>query len=118
MRIFILLLVGGCALYGQGHFRRRPLFELDNSAKRKLVEKVLTLKSGDSFQTITNVLGTPSFNSMTNAESYKAVGGFLRYDALVVSSYTGLSRVNDELIYLWLDSSNRLTRIEMFVTLR
>ena len=118
MRIFLLLLLGACALFGQVQVGRRPLFELDNSAKRKLVEKVLTLKTGDSFQTITNTLGVPSFNSMTNAEAYKAMGGFLRYDALVVSSYAGLSRANDELIYMWLDNSNRLTRIEMCITLR
>jgi hypothetical protein len=118
MRIFILLVVGACAVYGQSIAGRRPLFELDNSAKRKLVEKVLTLKRGDSYQTITNALGTPCFNSMTNAEAYKAVGGFLRYDALVVSSYTQLDRAFDELTYIWLDSSNRLTRIEMCITLR
>jgi hypothetical protein len=116
MRIFILLLLGACAIYGQDHFRRKPSFELDNSAKRKLVEKALALKSGDSFETITNALGTPSFDSMASPGPRKS-GGFLRYDALIWRATALVSGI-DEFIYFHLNDSNRLRKIEISITLQ
>jgi outer membrane protein assembly factor BamE (lipoprotein component of BamABCDE complex) len=37
-----------------------PSVSLDVPTKRKLVEKALTLKAGDTFQTVTNTLGQPT----------------------------------------------------------
>jgi len=59
--LILLLVVAAVAALAQGIMRKYPpSVSLDVPTKRKLVEKALTLKAGDSLQTVTNTLGKPT----------------------------------------------------------
>ena len=45
--------------------------ESSSHAKRALVEKALALNAGDSYQTVTNRLGAPTFNTKHQNKSGK-----------------------------------------------
>ena len=59
--ILLLLVVAAVAAMAQGIMHKNsPSVSLDVPTKRKIIEKALTLKAGDSFQTVTNTLGQPT----------------------------------------------------------
>src|SRR5580765_8366908 len=68
---FLLLLVAAAAAaaLAQGVNHRTPQsVNLDVPTKRKIVDKALTLRAGDSFQTVTNALGKPTTDTNYGAD--------------------------------------------------
>jgi hypothetical protein len=90
--------------------------ELGTKAKRTLVDKALTLKAGDSYQTVTNRLGIPTYNTRHQNKNGSWIGRSLKYDFH--------SRGSDELegaftesVVIFLDGHDRLRYITLKVTL-
>jgi hypothetical protein len=96
---------------------KKPAFQLAASAKRTLVEKALTLKRGDSYESVTNVLGKPTFDqSLDRKEDGRNIGRGLSYYAVVWEA--GLVNVlHDELVVVHLDECGRLKSVYFKVTL-
>jgi hypothetical protein len=96
---------------------QHPSFELDASAKRKLVERAATLKVGDSFQTVTNALGVPTVDQrLARKESSRVIGRSLKYYAVIWER--GLvNELHDELVDVMLDEKNRVRSVRIKVTL-
>src|SRR5258707_758548 len=96
---------------------KRPFFQLDAQAKRPLVEKATTLKPGDSFQSITNKLGTPTHDQqLARKETGSIIGRSLSYYAVIWKA--GLvNKLHDELVDVWLDDRDRVRSVHIRVTL-
>ena len=96
---------------------QRPYFKLTPSAKRLLVEKALTLKQGDPYQSATNALGKPTFDqSLNRKEDGRNIGRSLSYCAVIWES--GLvNELEDELISVCLDENGRVSAVLIKVTL-
>ena len=99
------------------HAEQQPSFQLDTSAKRKLVEKALALKVGDSFQTVTNALGkATSDQTGTTKESGRFISRSLKYYAVIWER--GLvNELHDELVDVTLDEKDRVRSVRIRVTL-
>ena len=96
---------------------QHPSFQLSASAKRKLAEKAITLKAGDSFQTVTNTLGTASFDQpLLGKDSREIVGRELRYFAVIWHSGPADEQQN-ELVDVTLDKSGRVRSVYIRMTL-
>jgi hypothetical protein len=95
-----------------------PSFHLDVAAKRKLVEKALTLRAGDTFATITNALGNPTLDQVlfVNKEG-RSVDRRLRYN-IVIWERDKFDEALDEFITLSLGEGDRLQGFRINVTLR
>lgn len=113
MKTLALLLV---LLATVAHAEQQPSFRLDASAKRKLVEKAMALKVGDSFQTVTNALGKPTYDQIGRTkESGRFISRSLTYYAVI----WGRSPVNellDELVAVTLDEQDRVRSVRIRVT--
>lgn len=110
--LFVLLLVT------TARAEQHPSFQLDASAKRKLVEKATALKVGDSFQTVTNALGAPTFGQkLTRKEGDRTIGRSLKYYAVIWER--GLvNELRDELVDVTLDDKDRVRSVHIRVTLQ
>ena len=96
---------------------QHPSFQLDTSAKRKLVVKTTTLKVGDTFKTVTNVLGVPTFDQkLTHKENGRIFGRSLSYYA-VIWERDLVNEFHDELVVVTLDENDRVRSIRIKVTL-
>ena len=97
--------------------QQHPSLQLDASAKRKLVEKATALKVGDSFETVTNALGTPTFDQkLARRKSSRVVGRSLKYYAVIWER--GLvNELHDELVDITLDERDRVRSVRIRVTL-
>jgi len=105
--LLFLLVAAAAAALAQGITHRNPpSVSLDGPTKRKLVEKALTLRAGDSFQTATNTLGTPTTN--TN------YGGDFHYLDYHMQAWQR-ERVDDsreaEYVRVRVDQSNRVVSV-------
>lgn len=100
-----------------GRTEQHPSFQLEASAKRKLVEQAMALKIGDSFQTVTNALGTPTFDQkLARKESSRTIGRSLKYYAVIWER--GLvNELHDELVDITLDERDRVRSVRIRVTL-
>jgi len=96
---------------------KHPSFQLDAKAKRLLVEKAAALKPGDSYQSVTNRLGTPTYDkALARKEDSKVIGRSLKY--YVVRWETGLvNEHHDELVDVFLDERDRVRSVSIRVTL-
>jgi len=92
-----------------------PVFTLDEGAKHRLVEKALTLKAGDSFQTITNTLGRPS-RDQKFPDPAGPISRILRYD--ILTWYTNASHPWDQYIEIPLRQGERLEDVRINVILK
>ena len=97
--------------------QQHPSFQLDAFTKRKLVEKATALKVGDSFQTVTNALGTPAFDQMlARKESSRIIRRSLKYYAVIWER--GLvNELRDELVDITLDERDRVRSVRIRVIL-
>ena len=111
LALFTLLLVT------TARAEQHPSFQLDASAKRKLVERATALKVGDSFQTVTNTLGAPTFDQkLARKESSRVIGRSLKYYAVIWER--GLvNELHDELVDVTLDEHDRVRSVRITVTL-
>jgi len=101
--LFLLVLVAvGVLAQGITH-KRPPQVTLDAPTKRKLVEKAVTLKAGDSFQTVTNALGKP-----TTDTNYGDDWHILEYH---IQIWEGAYGEDAEFLKIRLDKSNRVISI-------
>ena len=114
MKTLVLFLV---VLATVAHADQQPSFQLDASAKRKLVEKAIALNLGDSFQTVTNALGKPTYDHTGRTkESGRFVSRTLSYYAVIWER--GLvNELHDELVDVTLDEKDRIRSIRIRVTL-
>lgn len=109
---FIMLLLATVA-----QAERHPSFQLDAAAKRKLVEKATALKIGDSFQTVTNALGAPTFDrKIARKENGRILGRSLKYYA-VIWEHGLVNELLDELVDVTLDEKDRVRSVRIRVTL-
>jgi hypothetical protein len=94
-----------------------PFFHLDASAKRALVEKALTLRPGDSYETVVGRLGKPKIDKvLMRKESTRVVGRTLKYYAVIWDS--GLvNELHDELVDVFLDPTDHVVSVGIRVTL-
>jgi hypothetical protein len=99
------------------HADQPPSFQLDASAKRKLVEKAMALKVGDSFQTATNVLGKATYDqTLSTKQSGRFIARCLSYYAVIWER--GLvNELHDELVEVTLDQKDRVRAVRVRVTL-
>jgi hypothetical protein len=110
---FSILLLATSLAQAEQH----PSFKLSAAAKRKLVEKAVALKVGDSLQTVTNALGVASFDQpLMRKDSNEIVGRDLKYFAVTWQS--GLvNELQDELVDVTLDKAGRVRSVYIRVTL-
>ena len=96
---------------------KRPSFHLDSAAKRKLVEKAVGLRVGDSPQTVIGALGKPTFDApLVRKEDGRKIGRSLKYYA--VRWEPGLvNELLDELVDIALDENDRVRSVLIKVTL-
>ena len=67
--IALVLVIGLAAVVAQSITEHTKIIGLPPAAARKLVEKAVTLKSGDSYQTVTNALGKPDLDQAFGGRS-------------------------------------------------
>lgn len=60
--ISLFLTIGTVAAVAQSITERTKFVSLSRAATRNLLEKAVTLKKGDSYQTVTNALGKPDLD--------------------------------------------------------
>jgi hypothetical protein len=82
-----------------------------------LVEKAVALKPGDSYQNVTNKLGTPTYDQvLAKKANRRSLGRSLKYS--VVTWEAGLvNELSDELVDVVLDERDRVRSVSMRVTL-
>jgi len=114
MKFFAVFLVVLATVAQAG---QQPAFQLDAAAKRKLVEKAMALKVGDSFQTVTNALGKATHDQRgTTKESGRFISRSLKYYAVIWER--GLvNELHDELVDVTLDEKDRVRSVRIRVTL-
>jgi hypothetical protein len=96
---------------------QQPSFRLTPAAKRKLAEKAVALKIGDSFQTVTNVLGTATFDQpLLGKDSREIVGRDLKYFAVIWQPGSADESQN-ELVDVTLDKGGRVRSVYIRLTL-
>jgi len=96
---------------------QQPSFRLSAAAKRKLAEKAMALKVGDSFQTVTNALGTASFDQpLLGKDSREIVGRDLKYFAVIWHPGSADESQN-ELVDVTLDKAGRVRSVYIRITL-
>ena len=94
---------------------RRPAktawFKLDPPAKRVLFEKAVTLKRGDSYESVTNQLGTPTYDRrVAPKESNRIIGRSLTYYAVKLDKNL-VNELQDELVDVFLDEKNKVQSV-------
>ena len=93
-----------------------PSFQLSAAAKRKLAGQAVTLKAGDSFQTVTNALGVASFDQpLLGKDNREIVGRELRYFAVI---WPGADESQNELVDVTLDKAGRVRSVYIRMTLK
>ena len=119
MRILLCLLFAAAVSVSAGPEPppKRPSFQLDAKAKRALVEKAVVLKPGDSYQSVTNRLGTPTYDqALARKEDSRVIGRSLKY--YVVRWEADLvNEFYDELVDVFLDEQDRVRSVSVRVTL-
>jgi hypothetical protein len=120
MKIFLSFLLAAAVSVSTGAESpapKHPSFQLDAKAKRVMVEKAVALKPGDSYQSVTNRLGTPTYDqALARKEDSHLVGRSLKY--YVVRWETGLvNEFYDELVDVFLDEEDRVRSVSIRVTL-
>jgi hypothetical protein len=120
MKILTCLLLAVVVSMGTGSeptSPRHPSFQLVAKAKRVLVEKAVALKQGDSYHSVTNRLGTPTYDqALARKEDNHAIGRSLKY--YVVRWEGGqVNEFYDELVEVFLDQQDRLRSVSIRVTL-
>jgi hypothetical protein len=120
MKIFLCLLLAAAVRVSAGSeppSPKHPSFQLDAKAKRLLVEKAVALRPGDSYQSVTNKLGTPTYDQvLARKEDSHVVGRSLKYYA--VRWETGLvNELYDQLVDVFLDERDRVRSVSIRVTL-
>jgi hypothetical protein len=115
MKVLTLLLV---MLATVAHAERQPSFQLDAPAKRKLVEKAMALRIGDSFQTVTNALSKPTYDQTDRTkERGRHISRSLKYYA-VIWELGLVNELHDELVEVALDEKDRVRSVRIRVTLK
>ena len=120
MKILLCLLLAAAFSVNAGSeppSPKHPAFQLDPKAKRFLVEKAVALRPGDSFQSVTNKLGAPTYDqALARKEDSHVVGRSLKYYA--VRWEAGLvNELHDELVDVFLDERGRVRSVSIRVTL-
>lgn len=96
---------------------QHPSFQLNAAAKRKLVEKALALKVGDSFQTVTNALGIAGFDQpLLEQYGHEVIGRDLKFYAVIWPPGTADPSQN-ELVDVTLDKAGHVRSVYIRVTL-
>lgn len=96
---------------------QQPSFKLNPAARRKLVESAVALKVGDSFQTVTNALGTPTFDQpVFDKDNPDIVGRDLKFYA-VIWQHEAPNEMRDELVDVKLDKTGHVRSVYIKVTL-
>src|SRR5579871_6083969 len=97
---------------------QQPSFQLSAAAKRNLAEKAVSLKTGDTFQTVTNTLGMASFDQpLMRKDSTEIVGRDLKYFA-VIWLPGSTDELQNELVDITLDKSGRVRSVYIRLTLK
>lgn len=120
MNILLCLLLAAAVSVSAGSeppSPKHPAFRLDAKAKRVLVEKAVALKPGDSYQSVTNRLGMPTYDqALARKEDSHVIGRSLKY--YVVRWETGLvNEFHDELVDVFLDEQDRVRSVSIRVIL-
>jgi len=122
MKFLLILLVAaavGVSAGAQTASPKHPSFQLDAQAKRALVEKAAAIKPGDSYQSVTNRLGAPTFDQRLATKQnnpMRVIGRSLKYYAVIWE--TGLvSESHDELVDVLLDERDRVLSVRIKVAL-
>ena len=122
MKFLLILLIAatvGASAEGQTTSPKHPSFQLDAQAKRLLVEKATAIKLGDSYQSVTNHLGAPTFDQRLATKQnnpMRVIGHSLKYYAVIWE--TGLvSEGYDEFVDVFLDERDRVRSVQIRVTL-
>lgn len=113
LSLISFLLVAAFVAQAEQH----PSFQLTAAARRKMVEKALTLKAGDSFQAVTNALGIASFDQpLLEQYGREIIGRDLKYYAVIWPP--GSADVSqNELVDVTLDKAGRVRSVYIRVTL-
>lgn len=120
--LLFLLVVATVAAIAQGITHRlAPTVSVDVPTKRKLVEKAVVLKAGDSFQTVTNALGKPTADTTHTTRpdpqtgSFRQTGRFLEYHMQI---WEGAHGEDAEFVKISLDEDARVQWVVIRAKLR
>ena len=118
----VLVLLAGCeaasspAAVSPPTSPPQPEFQIAPSAKRTLVEKAVTLRPGDSYQTVTNALGMPTFDQSLGLKDGRNIGRGLSYYA-VMRKTNLVNELQDERVLVYLDERGRVSAVHIKVML-
>jgi hypothetical protein len=122
MKFLLTLLIAatvGASAEGQTTSPKHPSFQLDVQAKRVLVEKATAIKPGDSYQSVTNRLGAPTFDqrlATKHNNPMRVIGRSLKY-YLVIWEAGLVSEGHDEFVDVFLDEHDRVRSVHFRLTL-
>ena len=120
MRCVLLVLLFGAlsaSAASESASSNHPSFQLDAQSKRTLVEKAATLKPGDSYQTVVNLLGTTKFDRrLMRKENNRVIGRSLKYYAVIWQSGS-VNELHDEYVDVLLDDMDHVKSVTVRVTL-
>jgi hypothetical protein len=114
--VALLLVAAGLCAGAESPSAQHPSFELDAKAKRTLVERAVVLKLGDSYQSVTNKLGIPTYDQELARKDGRVIGRSLKY--YLVRWETGLvNELHDELVDVFVDEQGRVRSVLIRATL-
>ena len=87
-----------------------------SQAKRALVEKALALRVGDSYQTVTNRLGVPTFDTKHQNKSGSSLGRTLKY-SFHTQGADLLEGSFPESVVVYFDSQGRVRYVTLKATI-
>jgi hypothetical protein len=94
-----------------------PYFQITASEKRALAEKATIIKVGDSYKSVIQELGKPTFDQPLVAKtSDRVIGRNLKYYAVVWENGV-VNELNDELVEVFLDESDQVVSVYIRLTL-
>jgi len=88
---------------------------LDPAAKRALVERALSLRAGDTRETVIERLGKPAIDRATTMSGSRVISRSLKY---YVQKSTSGGAALDEYIDVYLDKNNRVDAVYLNVELK
>jgi outer membrane protein assembly factor BamE (lipoprotein component of BamABCDE complex) len=122
--LFLLLIaaVAGVALAQGVNHRTGQSMNLDVSTKRKIVDKALALKPGDSFKTVTNALGKPTTDTNYGGDYHYLdyhMQAWLRWTGVFGSNYVSdVSSSDSEYVRVRLNQCNQVVSVWIQVDTR
>lgn len=105
--LVLLMLTSATALSGED----KPYFSMSNIEKRKLLENVNNIKTGDTYESVISILGKPTYNQIAmRKENTEKIGRHLSYYAVKWEKDL-VNEIHDQFVLISLDNTDRVENI-------